>query len=1136
MPSTPSTRQRGSALLIVLGLLAFLMISAVAFSISMRTERSAAAAYRRNLLARELLSTAFADARATVEYALVSQRDKANFNRADTSTYTVEALAPFKYNGADRYARLITSRNSDAQDATETYDAEDEPIAYLLDDKVMSHVPPYVAYTVYQALEQQVAEVNPDVKREDSSGRYYLDWSAGWKPIYASIPEMSVDVNTSGNTVDTAIVGRMAWAVVNLSDALDINAVGSASTKRGLGLTGSELAFGRPSSSSITEGYDLLESSDSETAELDLPTFCSNADLAQYAARYDDSSLLADNGDISPYSWQEAVATQEDGFYSPFAVYGFWPNRERKSESGTRTSTDSGSTETKLSCNDITATALSSSASATATTLIDAVDGIIGGSGAGLRLAQMLHDYLDADNEPTSFQNNSDLYRNAQPTVEAVPMLSEVSYGAQGWDKNGENLKQVEDAIKKALEDIKPDLNGITSAADVPTNLGDKTLKISLPALSQQVGLRTYFPGAAFASGSYHFAPEGFIGVVAAATQNNKAVKLNQEAITNKLTVSGSLSVDGGSASAPLFEASDSTPTIQLKGAELSLEIDGKDIFVANPKASSDGDTTTQEFTLNLLVDFMFRVVGTSSGGPAIDLCPAIALKEYTSDNYPTSISARNSTGSNGLARVDTQYFRVTRPLSISFKLEWEIKEQKDDAGNVTGLEANLNLASGKLNLKVSSPFSSELDLNGTKWSKAQATGAPSCQMLSPESGTWYAIDPRYNWISPMHGCSDSPTDYVGSGLSNVYPAFSSVHWLFQADNDGRITSGSETPSDAQTAYADKNSDLVPFSWGLKVEDIRYGYNDTDQLLLPAELTFLPVPYASNTWHPNQASYNSNTFSSYYASVAKASFFRTLPAVDLQDSVLDYDKYTKLASLLRGFGGDNFPEEHRGIVHAFAGQDNYLLAQQLRQFAMLGIPSSIKQAAYVTYQRLKSAEGLKRVSAGMLDEDLKSLAGLQATADTTARYDDFVANYLFPLPKTSGGQRTNAKDWRKSQVLYEGKNGVPTRPKTLDFIVQDGDDGTSFADRLTAYNNKRTTAAEKLGQNDMNTLLAVAKECFGDRQQLFLYILRADFIAYNSTNALASHKPRSSARAVALVWRDAYGELPDRVVYYQLIP
>ena len=68
-----SSDNRGSALLIVLGLLSFLMISAVAFSISMRTERTAAASYRRGLLARELLDNAFVDARMAVETTLRSQ-------------------------------------------------------------------------------------------------------------------------------------------------------------------------------------------------------------------------------------------------------------------------------------------------------------------------------------------------------------------------------------------------------------------------------------------------------------------------------------------------------------------------------------------------------------------------------------------------------------------------------------------------------------------------------------------------------------------------------------------------------------------------------------------------------------------------------------------------------------------------------------------------------------------------------------------------------------------------------------------------------------------------------------------------------------------------------------------------------
>jgi hypothetical protein len=81
-----------------------------------------------------------------------------------------------------------------------------------------------------------------------------------------------------------------------------------------------------------------------------------------------------------------------------------------------------------------------------------------------------------------------------------------------------------------------------------------------------------------------------------------------------------------------------------------------------------------------------------------------------------------------------------------------------------------------------------------------------------------------------------------------------------------------------------------------------------------------------------------------------------------------------------------------------------------------------------------------------------------------------------------------------------------------------------------------TYEQDKRGQNDMTLLLSMARECFGDRQQLFLFILRTDAIAYNAGRDLSKFRPLSTARAVALVWRDAYGELPDRVIYYQVLP
>ena len=1119
--------RRGSALLIVLGLLAFLMISAVAFSISMRTERSAAAAYRRNLMARELLSTAFADARATLDYALEVQREEAGFSRNDAATRTVEALAPFKYPGEDRYGRLIASRNSDAFDATSV---SDDPVAYLLDSKVLAHVPPYVAYPVYMALEQQQQVLNEGANPLGEGSRYNIDWSAGWKPIKAKIPKMTVDVAVAGNTVLESVVGRMAWAVVNLSDSLDINAIGSASTCRGLGLTASEFAFGITDPAKVTEAYELLKENRNtvDGTELALQTFCSNADLAQYAASSGGEELTIESDGISPFSWQDAIANEEDGFYSPFSVYSFWPKSERKKEDGARASSDSE--ETTLACNDLDEGATADPSSGTGLELANAVKQALGSdSGAGDNLVLLLHDYLDADSVPSdaNAEGPESLWANAMPTVERVPMLSEVAYDAQGWGEGETLVTAIAKAFTEAFKGQEPKLNGaVTRIEDIPSHFGDQTINIELPAFSQTIGLRSYFPGGKTATGNFTFSPEGFAGVYAVATQGNKKLKMEKDVVKGPLSVGGSLEVDGGSEA--IFRSTGSQPNIPMNTGKFTLAFKGTELPVANLDKSSPDDA--EEMQVNLLVDFFFRVP-CKQGSQVVDLCPsARSGAERGEGNLPSTLANRMSVSE--ISKLDAQYFRITRPVTITFTLQWKIEEQEGTDGQKT-YTAKIDDQALKVEAKVDIAATLKMD---SQELKPATEDKASYQSLSPDVGAWFTIDPRYNWLSPMLGTSDEPSAYLGQS-SGYRKNFSSPHWIFQAD--GALTSGENTPSQVQQDYASAHSDLVPFSWGLAVEEIRYGYNDAGQLLLPAELAFLPVPCDHSAWSPNTSSYMTSSFSNYHTRVAQASFFRTLPVVDLNDGALDYTKYTKIASLLRGFGGENFPEEHRGIVNAFAAQDNYVLHQRLKQFALLGIPPTIKQAAYVTYQRLKATESVKRVASGMVNEDLKALKSLTPDVPLTSeeakpKYDEFVTKYLFPLPSTSGGNYNRAKLWSGSQKLYENKTGTPTRPKTLDFIVQDDPNG-SFADRLKAYNQTKGSA-DKLGQNDMTTLLAIAKESFGDRQQLFLFILRADAIAYNSARELSAHKPLSTARAVALVWRDAYGELPDRVVYYQFIP
>ena len=65
-----TARKSGSALLIVLGFLSFMVVSAVAFAIYMRAERMPSSALRRTVATRHLLQGALAEAIARVDDAV----------------------------------------------------------------------------------------------------------------------------------------------------------------------------------------------------------------------------------------------------------------------------------------------------------------------------------------------------------------------------------------------------------------------------------------------------------------------------------------------------------------------------------------------------------------------------------------------------------------------------------------------------------------------------------------------------------------------------------------------------------------------------------------------------------------------------------------------------------------------------------------------------------------------------------------------------------------------------------------------------------------------------------------------------------------------------------------------------------
>ena len=1125
-----SSDNRGSALLIVLGLLSFLMISAVAFSISMRTERTAAASYRRGLLARELLDNAFVDARMAVETTLRSQLShEGGFDARNASTRTVECLAPFRYQNEDRYGRVLTSFESGSYAST----------ANLLDEAVMRHVPPYVAHAVYSYLEEGSSIGNGEGGNSGSLAYgSAIDTVAVWKRITAHIPEL----DNSNDDIDEAVkqetvIGRMAWAVVNLSDSLDINALGSASQYRGIGLTANDFAFGTAATGSTAprDIYDLIETANSsEGSEIaDLPVFCSNADIARYTERISgDSPLVVDNGNEFPYSWQDAVSNDGEGFYSPFSCYSFWPSVDRKGEGAADRRSAGSDALATISCDEVKQESIRDTGAALASEIQSLAGNAsyLGDDDAALNLVRMLVDYIDNDSEPNHFDTSTvkEIYSNALPTVENVPMVSEVGYDASAW-KDSQTENDFKEMVEDALKGVNTASFGtVTKAQDIKTNLEDVELKFKVPVTKLDLALRAYFPGFEKAEDSYDVTPIGFVGLCAAGDVGGVAVETKGEAVaTAEMKVGGStLTVNNGS---DVFTGVTGGITCEAQGdLEVTFKGDKIPVTYEMPSEITNPGVTPpvrQNTTFSFLVDYLFRV-DVTSGNAVVDRVPADqGVTERGKEDYPTNLNDR--LGENKMRRLDAQYFRVSCPVTVSFMPEWELEADVNPNNNTAEIKyKKLKVFEDKIDIAID--FNAELKVGGLTLRRSSEESAKSYQALSPEKGTWFTVDPRYNWLSPMLGLKSASASGYGTSQA-IRQNLSSPHWLFTEGEP--VPSGSDA-SNVQQDYATANDNVVPFSWGLTVEDIRYGHNDSGQLLLPGEVGFLPVPLSTTKWHPSET-YNSNTIASYYEDVAKASFFRTVPVADLKDGALDYNRYTRLANLFGSFAGENFPEEHRGLVNVFAAQDDYYLAQQLRQFAMLGIPASIKQAAKVTFDRLKAAESVKRVSSEMV-ADLESTIG-QVDLDKLEppKYDEFVTDYLFPLPK---GSRREGRDWNKEQELFKGgPKAVPQRPKTLDFIVQDGIAGASFADRLAAYNDEKG-AGDKLGQNDMTTLLSVAKECFGDRQQLFLYILRADAIAYVSGRDLANFRPLSTARAVALVWRDAYGELPDRVIYYQVLP
>ncbi|HOS66257.1 MAG TPA: hypothetical protein PK251_16085 [Candidatus Latescibacteria bacterium] len=174
--SRSPVRHRGSALLIVLGFLSFMVISAVSFAIYMRTERQASSNYRHAVNARHLLNLGLARAMEEVDSEL---RRKSNTS--------------LKF--PDWPGRVLVSAIPASDD-----DVQRDSDARVLSLEALSFLPPFL-----------VNDVRRYAYRQDGDEVYK---GAKWRLFSSGI---------KGKDASGSVVGRYAYVCVNVSDMLNVN-------------------------------------------------------------------------------------------------------------------------------------------------------------------------------------------------------------------------------------------------------------------------------------------------------------------------------------------------------------------------------------------------------------------------------------------------------------------------------------------------------------------------------------------------------------------------------------------------------------------------------------------------------------------------------------------------------------------------------------------------------------------------------------------------------------------------------------------------------------------------------------------------------------------------------------------------
>ena len=184
--------KKGSALLIVLGFLGFMVISGVSFAVYMRIEHQAAANYRHSVTARHLLNSGLVRAMEEIDSELRIMNDKKVKWLADNEQSADNNKVQVKFpQWKDWPGRVKASAVAD-----HTRNDED---ARVLSLEALSYLPAVLVNDVRRFA----------VNRQYGSKKDKDYMGAKWRPLDRSI--------------DGTMVGRYAYVCVNVSDMLNVN-------------------------------------------------------------------------------------------------------------------------------------------------------------------------------------------------------------------------------------------------------------------------------------------------------------------------------------------------------------------------------------------------------------------------------------------------------------------------------------------------------------------------------------------------------------------------------------------------------------------------------------------------------------------------------------------------------------------------------------------------------------------------------------------------------------------------------------------------------------------------------------------------------------------------------------------------